>query len=363
MTDHLPTKPRKGRGAVANKTGRYEREQRYAIDDGWQLNEDSVPPVLRTTVGIDAAKSIVSRNSSPDLPFDQSINPYRGCEHGCVYCYARPTHAYLGLSPGLDFETKLFAKPNAPELLKKELRKSNYQCKIIMLGANTDPYQPIERDHKVTRHILKVLSDANHPVAITTKSDLVLRDIDILTDMAKRKLVSVAVSVTTLDAKLARTLEPRAPRPGKRLAAIEGLNTNGIPTTVLASPMIPFLNDWELEQILEAAANAGAKSAHYILLRLPLELRGMFSEWLDEHVPGKAKHVLNQLRESRNGNLCISNFTTRMSGTGTHADLLAKRFRLAAERWSLNIGRNWEDGLDTARFNPPKEVGDQLILL
>ncbi|MBT3767343.1 MAG: PA0069 family radical SAM protein [Rhodospirillaceae bacterium] len=363
MVDHLPAMPRKGRGAVANATGRYESEQRYAVDDGWQLPEDNSLPVLKTTVGIDAAKSIISRNSSPDLPFDQSINPYKGCEHGCIYCYARPTHAYLGLSPGLDFETRLFAKPNAPDLLKKELRKPSYQCKSIMLGANTDPYQPIERDHKITRDILKVLSDFNHPVSITTKSDLVLRDLDILTDMAARNLVSVAVSVTTLDGKLARAMEPRAPRPDKRLAALEGLNANGIPTTVLASPMIPFLNDWELERILEASSNAGAEAAHYILLRLPLELREMFAEWLETHTPGKANHVLNQLRESRNGTLYISDFSTRMQGTGTHADLLAKRFRLASKRHGLNSAKDGKYDLDTSRFIVPPDVGDQLELL
>ena len=232
-----------------------------------------------------------------------------------------------------------------------------------MLGANTDPYQPIERDHKITRELLKVLSDFSHPVTITTKSDLVLRDLDILVDMAARNLVSVAVSVTTLDGKLARAMEPRAPRPDKRLAALEMLNANGIPTTVMASPMIPFLNDWELERILEAASKAGAQAAHYILLRLPLELREMFAEWLETHAPGKASHVLNQLRESRNGNLYISDFATRMRGTGTHAELLAKRFRLASKRYGLNSANDGERNLDTSLFILPSEVGDQLKLL
>ena len=301
MDEPLPAMPVKGRGAVSNPAGRFEAESRHAVDDGWDLDED-LPP-LRTTVTEDTCRTVISWNDSPDLGFDRSINPYRGCEHGCVYCYARPTHAFLGLSPGLDFETRLFAKSDAPALLENELRKPSYRCRTIMLGANTDPYQPIERQHMITRRILEVLAAHNHPVAIATKSALVRRDIDILAPMAAKGLASVGVSITTLDRGLARTLEPRAATPARRLETIRVLSDAGIPTRVMAAPMIPFLNDAELERILEAAAGAGAVGANYILLRLPLELKGLFTEWLETHAPGKASHVLNRLRESRDGML------------------------------------------------------------
>ena len=360
MDEPLPAVPVKGRGAVSNPAGRFEAESRHAVDDGWDLDEDLPPP--RTTVTEDTCRTVLSWNESPDLGFDRSINPYRGCEHGCVYCYARPTHAFLGLSPGLDFETRLFAKSDAPALLDSELRKPSYRCRTIMLGANTDPYQPIERHHMITRRILQVLAAFNHPVAIATKSALVGRDIDILAPMAAKGLASVGVSITTLDRALARTLEPRAATPARRLETIRALSGAGIPTHVMAAPMIPFLNDAELERILEAAAGAGAAGANYILLRLPLELKGLFTEWLETHAPGKASHVLNQLRESRDGMLYVSDFATRMHGTGVHADLLARRFRLACKRWGLENARAAGFGLDRTRFQPPPRAGDQLAL-
>ena len=301
MVDPLPPSPRKGRGAVGNPAGRFEPHQRQAVDDGWDIDDD-LPP-LRTTVTDEASRAVLSWNTSPDIPFDRSINPYKGCEHGCVYCYARPTHAYLGLSPGLDFETRLFAKPDAASVLARELRQPGYRCRPVMLGGNTDPYQPIERGRRITRAILEVLSDFNHPVTIATKSALVARDIDILSSMAERGLAAVGVSVTTLDRDLARKMEPRAAQPGKRLETIRRLSGAGIPTAVMAAPMIPFLNDAELESILEAAADSGAAGASYILLRLPLELKGLFTDWLQAHAPGKAKRVLNMVRESRNGML------------------------------------------------------------
>ena len=290
-----------------------------------------------------------------------SAHPYKGCEHGCVYCYARPTHAYLGLSPGLDFETRLFAKPDAARVLERELRKPGYRCRPVMIGGNTDPYQPIERERRITRSILKVLSDFNHPVAIATKSTLVARDIDILSSLAERGLASVGVSVTTLDRDLARKMEPRAATPAKRLQTIRRLSGAGIPVSVMAAPMIPFLNDAELESILEAAAEAGATGATYIFLRLPLELKELFSEWLRVHAPGKARHVLNMVRESRGGRLYSSDFSTRMSGTGAYADMLARRFQLACRRLGLNRSRGALEGLDTTQFRPPG--GRQLRLL
>lgn len=361
MDESVPARPTKGRGAVANPTGRFEPETRHAVDDGWSPDED-LPP-LRTTVTDERPKTIIARNKSPDIPFDQSINPYRGCEHGCIYCYARPSHAYHGLSPGLDFETKLFAKPDAAKLLDAELRKPGYVPSTITLGANTDPYQPIERERRITRSILEVLAAFNHPVAIITKSANVTRDIDILASMAERRLVSVAVSVTTLDRDLARTMEPRAATPPKRLDTIKRLADAGIPVAVMSAPMIPFLNDWEMERILAAAAEAGARNAGYVLLRLPLELKELFTEWLEAHAPGKARHVLNQLRESRNGQLYVSDFKTRMRGTGNHADLLADRFRLACKKYGLNEGRTLRQGLARDLFAPPPRAGDQLRLL
>ena len=361
MDEVRPDQVTKGRGAVSNATGRYEAARAVAVDDGWQPDDD-LPP-RRTTVTIDAARSIIARNNSPDIPFDQSINPYRGCEHGCVYCYARPTHAYGGLSPGLDFETKLFAKKDAARLLEAELRRPGYRCRTIVLGANTDPYQPIERTYRISRQILEVLAAYEHPVSIITKSALVVRDLDILTPMAERGLAEVRVSVTTLDGGLARKMEPRAAAPHRRLETIRRLSAAGVPTGVMAAPIIPFLNDAELERILEAAAAAGAEAAGYVLLRLPLEIKDLFAEWLATHVPGKAKHVLNQIRDSRGGRLNSAEFGSRMRGSGPQADLLAKRFRLACRRYGLNVPDRSGFSLDTRHFRPPPKAGDQLSFL
>jgi DNA repair photolyase len=363
MDDSLPSRPRKGRGAVGNPKPRYDREERHAVDDGWQHagNGEDDPPPLRTTVTIDGTRSIIARNDSPDIPFAQSINPYRGCEHGCIYCFARPTHAYLGLSPGLDFETRLFAKPAAPELLRAELSKPSYRCQVIALGSNTDPYQPVEREHRVTRGVLEVLRDFNHPVGVVTKSALVQRDIDILAPMAAKHLASVAISVTTLDRDLARHLEPRAATPQRRLDTIRALAAAGIPVSVLASPMIPALNDHALDDILEAASAAGAVGAGYILLRLPLELTQLFEEWLAAHAPGKARHVMSLIRQSREGKTYRAEFGKRMIGTGPYAEMLQTRFAAACKRLHLNERRRGLS-LDTSQFRRPPQKGDQLVL-
>jgi DNA repair photolyase len=347
---------RRGRGAVTNPTGRYER-YRYV-----DVPEEEEREKVETIVTPDSTRSILARNDSPDVPFDVSINPYRGCEHGCVYCFARPTHAYLGLSPGLDFETRIFSKPKAAELLREELAKKSYVCQAIALGANTDPYQPVERDLGITRSILEVLSEHEHPVAIVTKSKLVLRDRDILAPMAKKNLASVFVSITTLDPELARKMEPRASTPEKRLETLRGLSEEGIPCGVLASPMIPALNDSELERILKEASLAGAETAGYVLLRLPLEIKDLFSEWLQAHYPTKAKHVEALVRETREGALYQSEFGTRMRGTGAYAELLEKRFRAARSKYGLDRPR---PPLDTSRFRRaprPGRSGDQMKL-
>ena len=349
--------PRKGRGAVSNDTGRFEQHAYSAFDDGWPSDE-ALPP-LRTTVSVDTARSIITTNTSPDIPFDQSINPYRGCEHGCIYCFARPTHAYYGLSPGLDFESRLFFKPDAAELLEAELRRSGYRPAVIALGTNTDPYQPIEREKQLTRAILKVLSDYRHPVGIVTKSALVLRDIDILGPMAAQGLASVTISVTTCDRRLARLMEPRAPTPAKRLAAIEALSAAAIPTGVLAAPMIPALNDMELESILEAASRAGASGAGYVLLRLPLEIKDLFEDWLRSHFPDRADHVMSLVRDTRKGKAYRAEWGERMKGSGAYADLLKQRFELARKRFGLD--RRHLD-LDVTRFQPPPRPGDQLTM-
>jgi DNA repair photolyase len=358
----LPDRPRKGRGAVGNPTGRYERETRHAFDDGWGTANPLAggPPPLKTTVSIDTSRTVITRNTSPDVPFDRTINAYRGCEHGCVYCFARPTHAWMGLSPGLDFETKLFAKPNAPELLRAALAGPGYACAPIAMGTNTDPYQPIERDYRITRGILKVLDECSHPVMIVTKSALVLRDLDILAGMAERNLVKVSLSVTTLDRGLARRMEPRAATPVRRLEAIEGLARAGVPTGVLAAPMIPALNDQEMESILEAAAIAGASRAGYILLRLPLEIKTLFREWLEAHRPDKAKHVLSLVRQTRGGELYKAKFGERMKGEGPYAALLKGRFDAAIRRLGLNR-RSFD--LDTQSFRPPPKDERQMRLL
>jgi DNA repair photolyase len=342
---------RKGRGAVSNATGRYERYQYLPEGE----DREKVP----TVVTPDSTRTILARNDSPDVPFDVSINPYRGCEHGCIYCFARPTHAYLGLSPGLDFETRIFSKPKAAELLREELARKSYVCQTIALGANTDPYQPVERELGITRSILEVLAEHEHPVSIVTKSQLVLRDRDILAPMAKKDLASVFVSITTLDPELARKMEPRASTPEKRLETLRGLSEEGIPCGVLASPMIPALNDSELERILKEASLAGAGTAGYVLLRLPLELKDLFSEWLQTHYPTKAAHVEALVRETRGGAMYQSEFGKRMRGTGAYAELLEQRFRAARARYGLDRPR---PPLDTSRFRLPARRGDQMSL-
>jgi DNA repair photolyase len=359
MDEVLPDRARKGRGAVSNVTGRFEPERRERTDDGWGSADEAVPP-LDTIYARDSAKTIIARNDSPDVPFDRSINPYRGCEHGCIYCFARPSHAYLGLSPGLDFETRIFVKEDAPDLLRAELSKPSYDCKAITLGANTDVYQPVERKLGLTRRILEVLRDFRHPVCLITKSALVQRDIDLLSAMAEQRLAAVAVSLTTLDRGLARRMEPRAATPERRLETMAALAKAGIPVAVLASPMIPALNDMEMDRILEAAAAAGATSAGYTFLRLPLEIAPLFEEWLATHAPDKAKHVMSLVRQSRGGKAYQSEWGTRMRGTGPYAELLRLRFEAARKRYGLERGRAWH--LDTTRFKKPPQKGDQLAL-
>lgn len=357
--DEIRRRALKGRGAISNESSRFERERRVLVDDGWGADGVELPPV-RTTVLDDRARSVIARNSSPDIPFEQSVNPYRGCEHACIYCFARPTHAYLGLSPGLDFETRLFRKRDAAELLARELRAKSYACRPLAIGANTDPYQPIEREERITRSLLEVCRDFGQPVCIITKSALVTRDLDILAPMAAKRLASVAVSITTLDRDLARRMEPRAATPPRRLEAIRELTAAGVPVSVLASPMVPGLNDHELEAILEAGAGAGAAGGSYILLRLPLEIKDLFEEWLREHVPDRADRVLSLIRQARAGGLYQSEFGTRMTGTGPIAELLSRRFKLACRRLGLD-GRRWD--LDCGLFRPPPARGDQLPLL
>ena len=350
---------RKGRGAASNESGRFEMEKRVAFDDGWGL-EDAEPLPLTTTLSVDATRTIIARNDSPDIGFDRSINPYRGCEHGCIYCYARPSHAYLGLSPGLDFESRLFYKPQAAALLAAELRKKGYACRPIALGSNTDPYQPVERRLGVTRSILEVLREFRHPVTIVSKSALIRRDLDILSEMAKDRLAIVTISVTTLDRALARVMEPRAATPERRLETIAALVDAGVPTGVLSAPMIPALNDSEMEQILERARAAGATSAGYTLLRLPLELKALFREWLETHFPDKAAHVLSLVAQAHGGRLYDSAWSKRMTGAGPYADMLGVRFDRACRK--LGFNQRTTDPLDTTRFRPPPQTGDQLSL-
>lgn len=349
--------PAKGRGAISNTSGRFESHQHEAFDDGWNIPEDSTR--TKTQVQVDASRSVISYNQSPDIPFDRSLNPYRGCEHGCVYCFARPTHAYLGLSPGLDFETRLFSKPDAAHLLGAALRKPRYQCKTIGLGVNTDAYQPIEKRLEITRSVLKVLQNFRHPVSIITKSAMIERDADILTEMASHNLVSVYVSITTLDAELARKMEPRAAAPHRRLQTIARLAEAGVPVSVLVAPVIPVLTDPELDSILSAAKNAGAKSAGYILLRLPLEVNELFQQWLHEHYPLKANHVMTRVRDTRAGKDYDSNFDTRLKGTGEFAAMISQRFALACRK--LNLAPR-EESLNTEDFCVPVQAGDQLDL-
>jgi DNA repair photolyase len=348
----LPSGAQRGRGAVTNPAVRFESSVVSPFDDGWDTltGEIEEPVKLATTLIKDATKSVIAWNSSPDLGFDRAVNPYRGCEHGCVYCYARPTHAYLGYSPGLDFETKLIFKPEVGVLLEKELRKPGYVPKVMALGSNTDPYQPVERTLKLTRTVLEVLDKFNHPVGIVTKSAGVLRDLDILSSMAKRRLVRVYLSVTTLDPRLARVMEPRAATPGRRLHAIEELTRAGVPTGILAAPMIPGLNDAEMEKLLEAGARAGARQASFVLLRLPHELKTIFEAWLHEHFPDRAKHVLNLIRDTRAGGLNDARFGHRFSGSGPYAELLLRRFARAVRQWGLDETR---EGLDCSQFLVP----------
>ena len=349
---------RRGRGAVTNKGGRYEARVRMAEDDGWGNMMER--PAFRTETMIEKAKTIITRNNSPDLSFDRSVNPYRGCEHGCAYCFARPTHAYMGLSPGLDFETKLFAKTNAAELLERELSASDYEPRTIAIGTNTDPYQPIERQQRIMREVLEVLSRLHHPVGIVTKSALVTRDIDILAPMAAKGLAKVAISVTTLDKTLCRNLEPRAATPEKRLDTIRQLSGAGIPVTVLNAPIIPGINEAEIEAVLEAARAAGASDAGYVLLRLPLEVRDIFREWLLDHAPGKLRHVMSLIQSTRGGKDYDSRWDQRQTGTGPYAWMVGRRFQMAADRLGFNRKRL---KLRTDMFVKPTRSGDQLVLL
>ena len=342
---------RRGRGATLNPASRFERAKTAAFDDGWELPSgiEPEPPALATTLIRDATRGAISWNGSPDIGFDRAVNPYRGCEHGCIYCYARPTHAYLGYSPGLDFETKLVYKPEIAELLQRELAKPGYVARPLALGSNTDPYQPIERTLRLTRAVLQTLDRCNHPVSIVTKSASVLSDLGLLTSMAQRNLVRVWVSVTTLDGALARIMEPRAASPANRLRAVRELAQAGIPVGVLAAPMIPGLNDAELERILHAAADCGAGVAAYTLLRLPHELKQLFEDWLREHLPQRARHVLALVRETRAGKLNDARFGQRFSGSGGYAELLAQRFSHAARR----LGLDSRPELDCSQFHPP----------
>ena len=353
--------PSRGRGATFNPANRYRDRAREAYDDGWptdadEAGQDAAP---RTTVTIQRARTIIARNDSPDIPFSQSINPYRGCEHGCIYCYARPTHAYLDLSPGVDFETRLFAKPNAPDLLRRELAKPGYRCDPIALGTNTDPYQPIERELRITRAILEVLAAHEHPFTIVTKSALVERDLDIIAPMAAKRMARVYLSITTLDRDLARRMEPRAAAPQRRLQALEALARAGVPVGVMVAPIIPQLNDRDLEAILEAAAAAGARSAGYVLVRLPLEVAPLFRDWLAAHYPERSQHVMSLIRQMRGGRDYDSAFGTRMRGEGVFAALIEKRFAIACKRAGFERGRE-HTGLDTSRFRPtPLDGGRQ----
>jgi len=348
---------RRGRGARTNRSSRYDAGKREAFDDGWETL--ATLDAFKTDVRDERAKSIIATNDSPDLSFDQSINPYRGCEHGCIYCYARPTHAYLGHSPGLDFETKIYAKVNAPELLEQELARRNYVPKTIALGAVTDPYQPVERERGISRRILEVLDGASHPVGIVTKSGGIVRDIDILARMAERGLARVAISVTTLDRHLARSMEPRAATPSRRLDAIRQLSAAGVPVTVLTAPIIPALNDSEMESILEAARDAGAREAGFVTLRLPLELKELFREWLETDHPNKAARVISILRSMNGGRDYISEFGIRQRGTGPYAEQIGLRFRLACQRLGLNKPSL---KLRTDLFTPPVPKGGQMRL-
>ncbi|WP_244815509.1 PA0069 family radical SAM protein [Caballeronia sp. Lep1P3] len=357
-----PPSPLKGRGAVTNIQGRYEKDERERVDDGWThetADEEGAPP-LRTQVFEERAKSILTRNNSPDIPFTVSLNPYRGCEHGCIYCFARPTHSYLGLSPGLDFESRIYAKVNAGELLERELSKPNYQPDSIALGVNTDAYQPVERDLRLTRRVIEILHDCGHPFAAITKSSLIERDIDLLAPMAERKQFMAAITVTTLDADIARTLEPRAATPSRRLRTIRALADAGIPVGVSIAPVIPFVTEPDLERVLEACAEAGATTASYIVLRLPWEVAPLFKDWLAAHFPDRADRVMSRVRDMRGGKDYDSDFATRMKGEGLWADMLKQRFRQATKRLGLNLRNrgilDMSDFQRPARIEPPRRA-------
>ncbi|CCJ07406.1 PA0069 family radical SAM protein [Methylocystis sp. SC2] len=347
---------RRGRGALSKRSGRFEKETREEADDGWGSLESL--QALKTNFHIEKPRTIITRNDSPDISFDRSINPYRGCEHGCVYCFARPTHAYMGFSPGLDFETEIFVKEGAAQLLERELSAPGYAPKTIAIGTNTDPYQPAEKSHRIMRSILEVLARANHPVGVVTKSALVLRDLDLLAPMAAKGLAKVAISVTTLDRKLARLMEPRAATPELRLEAIEKLSAAGVPTAVMTAPIIPAINDDEIERILTRAHAAGAREAGYVLLRLPLELRDLFTEWLATHFPDRARRALALMRSTRDGKLYEASFGTRMKGEGPYAWMIGRRFELAAGR----LGFAQKTRLRTDLFEPPRRSPQQLSL-
>lgn len=349
---------RRGRGAGINPSGRYEPVSRHVFDDGWNSLEE-LPP-FKTEVQIEKPRTIITRNDSPDIGFDRSINPYRGCEHGCVYCFARPSHAYMGLSPGLDFETRLFAKPDAPRLLEHELAKPGYEPRTIAIGTNTDPYQPVERQWRIMREVLEVLEAHNHPVGIVTKSALVMRDMDILSRMAEKGLAKVALSVTTLDRTLARTMEPRASTPPKRLEAMRALSKAGIPVSVMVAPIVPALNDQEIERILESGHAAGAREAGYVLLRLPLEVAPTFKDWLLRHHPDRYRHVMSLIRSMRGGKDYDAEWGKRMKGTGPYAWQIGRRFEIAAKRLGLNVERR---RLRNDLFKAPGGPGEQLMLL
>ena len=348
----------KGRGALSNPAGRFDRTGLEAFDDGWYREE--TPDSVATSLQPDRARGVITTNDSPDIGFEYSINPYRGCEHGCIYCYARPSHAYMGLSSGLDFETKLFYKADVGKVLEAELARPRYVCKPIMLGSNTDPYQPAERKLAVTREILTVLAATRHPVSIVTKGVLIARDIDILADLARDNLASVAISLTTLDADTKRTLEPRAAAPQARLKVMRALADAGVPVGVMVAPVVPAITDHETERILEAAVAAGARSAAYVLLRLPYEVKDLFKEWLAQHYPQRAEHVMSLVRDARNGRENDPNFGSRMRGTGPYAELIRARFKVASRKLGLDSLRGRP--LDTTRFRPPGPAASQLQL-
>jgi DNA repair photolyase len=351
-----PPAPRKGRGAVTNLQGRYELDQREAVDDGWTHggsngDDDDEPAVLRTQVFEERAKSILNRNASPDIPFSVSLNPYRGCEHGCIYCFARPTHSYLGLSPGLDFESRIYAKVNAPELLAQTLSRRTYVPEPIALGVNTDAWQPVERELRITRRVIEVLHAHRHPFAAITKSSLIERDLDLLAPMAARSQFMAAVTITTLDAAIARSLEPRAAAPARRLRTIRALSEAGIPVGVSVAPVIPFVTEPDFERVLEACVQAGATSAGYIVLRLPWEVAPLFQDWLRAHFPDRAERVMSRVRDMRGGKDYDARFATRMKGEGLWADLLKQRFAQACRRLGLN--RRQYGMLDMSLFRRP----------